>query len=67
MTFKPSWYDPPSGWQYGFPKAWPEGLETTQENIESQLTLDGYPAKDAAWAARHCRFGGTHEETTDKN
>jgi len=58
--FKPSWYDPPNGWMYGFPKAWPKGLERTQENIEIQLTLDGYPDKDVSFAARHCRFGGTY-------
>jgi hypothetical protein len=60
MAFKPSWYDPPSGWKYGFPKIWPDGLELTQENIETQLTRDGYPAKDVSFAARHCRFGGSN-------
>jgi hypothetical protein len=65
MTLKPTWYDPPSGWQYGFPKAWPDGLERTQENIEIQLTLDGYPDKDVSFAAWHCRFGGFDEKTTD--
>lgn len=58
MNFKPSWYDPPSGWRFDFPKAWPEGLEPTEENIKIQLTLDGYPVKDLDMAARHCRFGG---------
>ena len=58
MDFKPAWYDPPSGWQYGFPKAWPADLEPTQGNIKIQLMLDGYPAKDVNMAARHCRFGG---------
>jgi hypothetical protein len=65
MDFKPAWYDPPSGWQFGFPKAWPEGLDCTTENLEIQLTLDGYPAKDMALALRHTRFGGSYEKTTD--
>ena len=60
MAFKPTWYDPPSGWAYGFPKAWPQGVQPTQENIEIQLTLDGYPVKDVSFAARHCRFGGSN-------
>lgn len=58
MTFKPMWYDPPNGWAHGFPKAWPTGLERTEENIQMQLTLDGYPAKQIPFASRYCRFGG---------
>ncbi len=58
MTFEPKWYDPPSGWQFGFPKAWPKGLKPTQENLKNQLTLDGYPAKDIPLALKHTRFGG---------
>ncbi len=56
--FVAKWYDPPSGWMYGFPKPWPEGLEATQENLEIQLTLDGYPVKDIPLALKHTRFGG---------
>lgn len=58
MDFKPSWYDPPRGWMYGFPKPWPKGLDHTQENLEIQLTLDGYPDKDIPLALKHTRFGG---------
>lgn len=65
--FKPAWYDPPSGWQYGFPKAWPDGLEINDENIRKQLLADGYPAKDIDMAVRHCRFGGQHVEETDSH
>jgi hypothetical protein len=60
-----SWYDPPSGWQFGFPKPWPVGLSVTQENLKTQLTRDGYPAKDMALALKHTRFGGFYEKTTD--
>jgi len=58
MDFKPTWYDPPSGWAYGFPKPWPEGLETTEENLKIQLLLDGYPVKYIPQALKHSRFGG---------
>lgn len=58
MDFKPSWYDPPSGWMYGFPKPWPADVEPSTENLEIQLTLDGYPDKDMALALKHTRFGG---------
>jgi hypothetical protein len=65
MNFKPQWYDPPSGWAYGFPKAWPSGLERTTENIKNRLILDGYPITRLDEAVRHCRFGGHYEETDD--
>lgn len=58
MDFKPSWYDPPSGWMYGFPKHWPADMEPSTENLEIQLMLDGYPAKDIPLALKHTRFGG---------
>jgi hypothetical protein len=58
MDFKPLWYDPPSGWMYGFPKAWPEGIEVSTENLKIQLTLHGYPAKDIPLALKHTRYGG---------
>jgi len=58
LNFHPKWYDPPSGWQFGFPKAWPKGVEPSAENLEIQLTLDGYPAKDIPLALKHTRFGG---------
>jgi hypothetical protein len=63
--FVPQSYDPPSGWAYGFPKAWPVGLETTQANIRAQLKADGYPARDLDFAVKHTRFLGremTYEE-----
>ena len=58
MDFKPSWYDPPSGWAYGFPKPWPEGLEYTPGNLRKQLAADGYPLRDIPMALKHTRFGG---------
>jgi hypothetical protein len=45
-------YDPPSGWRYGFPKQFlPEGL-----SVAATLVRDGYPKKDAEWAAQHTRY-----------
>ena len=65
MALKPTWYDPPSGWQFGFPKAWPPDLVPSAENIKNRLILDGYPLTMLDMATRHCRFGGLHEETID--
>ena len=52
-------YDPPSGWMYGFPKAY-KPLEGQQ--LKDTLIRDGYPAKEAEFAAQHCRFLGKKEE-----
>ena len=51
-------YDPPSGWQFGFPKRWPQGLERTKENLAIQLIKDGYPIEDIPLAVKHTRFMG---------
>lgn len=51
-------YDPPSGWRYGFPRLYQPG---TKETVEQTLIRDGYPAKDAAFGAKHCRFIGPQE------
>lgn len=46
-------YDPPSGWQYGFPQFYmPIGGET----VEQTLIRDGYPEKEAEFAAQHTQF-----------
>ena len=34
--------DPPSGWQYGFPKVLPEGVE----DVMAWLVENGYPQKE---------------------
>jgi hypothetical protein len=47
-------YDPPSGWQYGFPRQY-KPLEG--ESIEQTLLREGYPQKEIDWgAAKYCRF-----------
>lgn len=53
-------YDPPSGWRYGFPK--PYKPLTPDEPVEVTLVRDGYPAKDAAFGAKHCRYIGDYDE-----
>jgi hypothetical protein len=46
-------YDPPSGWKFGFPKIY---KPTPGETLEDTLIRDGYPEKDVAVGAKHCRF-----------
>jgi hypothetical protein len=48
-------YDPPSGWQFGFPKPY-EPLEG--ESIEDTLKRDGYP-ESMMNLAQWTRFWGT--------
>lgn len=57
------WYDPPSGWKYGFPKSWPQGLECSDATLEMQLIKDGYPKHMIPLALNHTRFGGSYEES----
>lgn len=52
-------YDPPSGWMYGFPRPY---NPLPKEVLSDTLMRDGYPAKDAEFGAKHCRFFGSEEE-----
>lgn len=52
-------YDPPTGWAYGFPKPY---VPLEGEKVEDTLIRDGYPKKDAEFGAKHCRFIGSTEE-----
>ena len=52
-------YDPPSGWRYGFPKVY---APLPGESLQDTLRRDGYPAKDCAFGARHCRMIEVGEE-----
>ena len=62
MTF----YDPPAGWQYGFPR---EYKPLPGETIHDTLIRDGYPPDMARLYHTYCRFWGRREEdvigTTD--
>lgn len=56
-----TFYDPPSGWRYGFPK--PYKPLTPDEPLHVTLLRDGYPEEDIDFATQHCRFiGVTFEE-----
>lgn len=52
-------YDPPTGWMYGFPRPY---KPLPGESLAETLVRDGYPVKDAALGAKHCRFIGHREE-----
>lgn len=52
-------YDPPSGWRYGFPKAY-NPLEG--ESVKDTLIRDGYPASEAEFGSQHCRFIANWDE-----
>lgn len=59
--FVVEWYDPPEGWRFGFPKAWPAGLDRSDEALAAQLKADGYPENAIPVAMLHTRFGGHYE------
>jgi len=47
-------YDPPSGWQYGFPRQY---LPQPGETIEETLLRDGYPQREIDnGGASHIQF-----------
>jgi len=54
-------YDPPAGWQYGFPKPY---NPLPGEKLRDTLVRDGYPNEESALeiAVAHCRFIGPKEE-----
>jgi hypothetical protein len=47
------WVDPPSGWQYGFPKVWDS---EEYPNFAEWLLLENYPAKDVKFACGYLRM-----------
>lgn len=48
--------DPPSGWRYGFPMPAPIDYIAGGFDLKDWLIRNGYPEKDAEWAAKHCRY-----------
>jgi hypothetical protein len=49
-----TFYDPPSGWRYGFPR---EYKPLPSETLADTLRRDGYPEReDPEFAAKHTRF-----------
>ncbi len=68
-NIKYSWIDPPSGWQYGFPKAFTFEEDVTwseEERIDKLcqwLENNGYPIERLGrWNLNHMRYGLTHDE-----
>jgi hypothetical protein len=51
--------DPPYGWRWGFPKPYQPREE---QSCAEFLIENGYPANDAEWACKHCRFLGRYTE-----
>jgi hypothetical protein len=45
------WVDPPSGWQYGFPKLYDKQVPLAQWLIDN-----GYPAEDTEFALQYLRI-----------
>lgn len=62
---KYSWVDPPSGWQYGFPKAFtfaPSSVDLSVSEREDEfckwLEDNGYPIERLSrWNLNHMRYG----------
>jgi hypothetical protein len=50
---KITFYDPPSGWKYGFPKQY---SPLPGESLAHTLKRDGYPEIDCEFAEKHTRF-----------
>lgn len=56
-------YDPPGGWQYGFPKPY---NPRPGESLAETLLRDGYPQREIdAGNAEHCRFIGVPPASND--
>ena len=54
------WIDPPSGWKYGFPKAY---TKPEDQSLEAWMLEQGYPQWEIdRGMLKHCRYGGTNEE-----
>ena len=51
MLTNKMYIDPPSGWQYGFPKQW-DG----KQDWDTMLREANYPERDIAFAKAHMRI-----------
>lgn len=56
--------DPPGGWKHGFPR--PYNMKTDGP-LREFFIKNGYPEKDATWAANNCRFFGVEEYNKQYN
>lgn len=48
--------DPPSGWQYGFPKPIPADILGDDEKFADWLFMQGYPADQIEFALKYSRY-----------
>lgn len=52
--------DPPSGWQYGFPKPLPNEWREPNFDLRQWLIDNEYPEEEVDFGMKYCRyFGGT--------
>lgn len=56
------WIDPPSGWQYGFPKIWDNTTD-----MKNFLRQSGYPEKDLKFAMSYMRMWNVKEQDSNAN
>lgn len=56
-------YDPPSGWQFGFPKPY---KPLPGETLAETLKRDGYPERMMD-VAKYCRFWEHPEDKNESN
>ncbi len=49
-------FDPPSGWQYGFPKEIPDGILGDEILLKLWLLQQGYPEKLLELACKYSRY-----------
>ena len=58
MTDYVTYFDPPSGWMYGFPKELPifNDLHSPEKELKAWLLSCGYPKKDIDLAVKYSRM-----------
>lgn len=48
--------DPPSGWQYGWPKPLPAAWKEPRFDLRKWFLDEGYPEKDIDFALKYSRY-----------
>ena len=59
--------DPPSGWQYGFPKPIPNGYIKSEMLMRIWFQSLGYPEKDIDMALKYSRYWEQEIDDGDEN
>jgi hypothetical protein len=55
----PRYVDPPSGWQYGFPKIWDPAVTPS---LREFYLANGYPEEDVELALSYTRVWGVKKD-----